>query len=73
MSRERAKKIYNEAKASRLHAEQLLKCLEGARELLEESMREIDDRIAEVVKQRKDFESIEERSIKHIIPKPWHG
>tara|TARA_R100000315_G_C5234048_1_gene145187 strand:+ start:1889 stop:2110 length:222 start_codon:yes stop_codon:yes gene_type:complete len=73
MNTSKAKKIYNEAKSSRLHAEEILKCLEGTRELLEESMKEIDERIIEVINQRRDFESIEEKSLKHILPQPWHG
>ena len=36
-------------------------------------MNEVDDRIKDVVNERKDFEAMEERLLKKVIPQPWHG
>lgn len=70
---ETQKKLYVKAKAGRLHAEEILKALERTREKLEESMNEIDDRIKDVVNERKDFEAMEEKLLKQFMPQPWHG
>jgi len=61
------KKEYNKAKAGRIHAEQILNALESAREKLEESMKEIDDRVQEVVQQKKEFERLELKLLNHTI------
>tara|TARA_R100001443_G_scaffold3258_1_gene10355 strand:+ start:13022 stop:13237 length:216 start_codon:yes stop_codon:yes gene_type:complete len=70
---ETPKTLYVKAKAGRLHAEEILKALERTREKLEDSMNEVDDRIKDVVNERKDFEAMEERLLKKVIPQPWHG
>ena len=69
----KVKENYMKAKAGRLHAEEILEVLESTREKLEESIREVDDRIMEVVKEMKDFERLESKLLKQIIPQPWHG
>ena len=67
------KENYIKAKTGRLHAEEILKVLESTREKLEDSIREVDDRIMEVVKEMRDFERLETKFLKEIIPQPWHG
>ena len=67
------KKNYIKAKTGRLHSEEILEVLESTREKLEESIREVDDRIMEVVNEMKDFERLESKLLKQIIPQPWHG
>jgi len=67
------KQSYVKAKAGRLHAEEILKALERTREKLEDSMKEIDDRIVEVVQERKEFERLEEKLLKEVVPQAWHG
>ena len=67
----KAKEYYLKAKSSRLHAEEILKVLENTWEKLEQSMVEIDDRIMDVVKERRSFEKLEEKFLKEIIPQPW--
>ena len=69
----KVKENYIKAKTGRLHAEEILKVLESTREKLEESIREVDDRIMEVVNEMKDFERLESKLLKEIIPQPWHG
>ena len=39
----------------------------SAREKLEESMKEIDDRVQEVVQQKKEFERLELKLLNHTI------
>ncbi len=65
-----AKKEYNKAKAGRIHAEQILDALERTKEKLEESMREIDDRILDVIQEKKEFERLELKLLNHTIS-PW--
>ena len=69
----KAKENYIKAKTGRLHAEEILEVLESTRQKLEESIREVDDRIMEVVNEMKDFERLESKLLKQIIPQPWHG
>lgn len=64
------KKEYNKAKAGRIHAEQILDALERTKEKLEESMREIDDRILDVIQEKKEFERLELKLLNHTIS-PW--
>ena len=66
------KECYAKARAGRMHAEEILKCLEKTRELLEESTREVDDRIHDVVKELRNFEMVEQKLINKVI-QPWHG
>ena len=65
------KENYQKAKAGRLHAEEILKVLESTREKLEESIREVDDRIMEVVKELREFEKLELKLFKQTISQPW--
>tara|TARA_R110000824_G_scaffold205274_3_gene390044 strand:- start:853 stop:1101 length:249 start_codon:yes stop_codon:yes gene_type:complete len=75
------KQGYTESKSCRLHTEELLKALEKTRELLEVSIKEMDERIMDLVNERKDFERLEEEFLQQMIaetvnaetPKPWHG
>ena len=69
----KVKENYMKAKAGRLHAEEILKVLENTREKLEESIREVDDRIMDVVKELRDFERLEEKLFKQTISQPWLG
>lgn len=69
----KVKENYMKAKAGRLHAEEILQVLESTREKLEESIREVDDRIMDVVKELRDFERLEEKLFKQTISQPWLG
>lgn len=69
----KVKENYMKAKAGRLHAEEILEVLESTREKLEESIREVDDRIMDVVKELRDFERLEEKLFKQTISQPWLG
>ena len=67
----KVKENYKKAKAGRLHAEEILEVLESTREKLEESIREVDDRIMEVVKELREFEKLELKLFKQTISQPW--
>jgi hypothetical protein len=65
---------YLRSHAGRLHMEEILSILEKTRELLEGSLKDMDERIMEAVKDRKEFEELEEKFLQQISPsKPWHG
>ncbi len=54
--------------------EEILSILEKTRELLEGSLKDMDERIMQAVKDRKEFEELEEKFLQQISPsKPWHG
>lgn len=61
------KQGYLRSHAGRLHMEEILKVLEKTRELLEGSLKDMDERIMEAAKDRKEFEELEEKFLHQML------